>query len=411
MPRFLTGDELGSIKSVWYDPDTSPTNKLLLKTLHDGTSTGRTQGVRKLAINGSDPTLVRCLAHIDQRNAKNNAQEKLVSAHADGTLCLASLTGEDDLEQHHKWKETRFKADHSFVGLASTQNTVYSCASNGALRRTSTSDEDGPKHKLSALPSRLMDWRLGPNQETFAYGGDEVEVSVWNTERAFESQPDSSATSPSCKKRKRAETLFPGEVWRAKNVANDHLGLRQPVHNTGLTYMSLSSSSTQPQILAGTRFGDLRRYDTRSGRRPVSDFKGVGKVGGVKSVEKGLSEHEVFVSDQGTNLFALDLRTGGVAYGYKGISGAVNSLAVAPSFLASVSLDRFTRIHSTFPPAADIRKQQEEKGTVLDKVYMTTIPTVVVWDQSAAGNTHTTAEDDEGDIWEQMKHVGDSGQA
>ena len=28
---------------------------------------------------------------------------------------------------------------------------------------------------------------------------------------------------------------------------------------------------------------------------------------------------EVFVSDQGTNLFALDLRTGGITYGYKGM--------------------------------------------------------------------------------------------
>lgn len=132
---------------------------------------------------------------------------------------------------------------------------------------------------------------------------------------------------------------------------------------------------------------------------------------------------EVFVSDQGTNLLALDLRTGGVTCGYKGmylaasqalvdasiflgISGAVNSLAVAPSLLASVSLDRFTRIHSTFPSPAEVGKQQEEKGTLLDKVYMTTVPTVVVWDPSAAENLHTNAEGDDGDIWEQMKHVG-----
>lgn len=132
-----------------------------------------------------------------------------------------------------------------------------------------------------------MDWRLCPSQETFVYGGDGIEVSIWDTKRAFESRPDDLATSPSNKKRKRTENLFPGEVWRAKNVANDYLGLRQPVHNTCLTYIS---SSGQPQILAGTRFGNLRRYDARSGRRPASDFKGVAKVGGVKSVEKGLSE-------------------------------------------------------------------------------------------------------------------------
>lgn len=150
--------------------------------------------------------------------------------------------------------------------------------------------EVGPTHRLGALPSRLMDWQLGPDQETFAYGGDEVEVSVWNTERALQPRACSSAVSAGSQKRKRAEDLFPGEVWRAKNVANDYLGLRQPVHNTCLTYLPSSSPSSQPQILAGTQFGDLRRYDTRCGRRPVSDFKGVGKAGGVKSVAKGLLE-------------------------------------------------------------------------------------------------------------------------
>lgn len=73
-------------------------------------------------------------------------------------------------------------------------------------------------------------------------------------------------------------------------------------------------------------------------------------------------------------------------------------------------MDRFTRVHSTFPPAAEVGRQQEEKGTVLDKVYMTTVPTVVIWDQSSARYPHTTAEVDEGDIWEQMKHVGERDQ-
>ena len=147
---------------------------------------------------------------------------------------------------------------------------------------------------LAALPSRLTDWRSGHNQETFAYGGDEVELSVWNTERAFDPSPPSENTptaTNNTKKRKRAnDTLFPGEVWRAKNVPNDFLGLRQPVHNTCLTYIYPSSSVGQQHLLAGTRFGDVRRYDTRAGRRPVGEFNGIGKVGGVRMIEKGLCE-------------------------------------------------------------------------------------------------------------------------
>lgn len=158
-------------------------------------------------------------------------------------------------------------------------------------------DDSGVSHKLAALPSRLCDWRLSSNCQTFAYGGDEVEVSLWDTERAFAPPSESSAKGApaNSKKRKQSDTLFPGEVWRAKNVPNDFLGLRQPVHNTCLTYLSPSTSANQQHLLAGTRLGDMRRYDTRAGRRPVAVFQGLGKVGGIKTVEKGFSEQSVFL--------------------------------------------------------------------------------------------------------------------
>lgn len=395
MPRFLVGDELGSIKSVTYDAKARPDSKTQLKTLYDGTGSGRTRGIRRLAISGrDDDTLI------------------LASAHADGSLCLSSLTGDDQLQQLHKWRESRIKSEQAFIGLSISENTVFSCTSNGALRLTNLGEEDGlPTHKLAALPSRLADWRLGCNEETFAYGGDEVDLSVWNTERAFQAPAPSEDASPTppnnTKKRKRAnDALFPGEVWRAKNVPNDFLGLRQPVHNTCLTYISPSGSTGQQHLLAGTRFGDVRRYDTRAGRRPVSDFKGIGKIGGVRTIGRGFSEHEAFVSDQGSSLFALDLRNGGILYSYKGISAAVTSVSPSPSFLASVALDRYTRIHSTFPPPLVSGKPADERGTTLEKVYMTTVPTVVVWDQREEADA---GEEEDENIWETMKHVGGSG--
>ena len=69
---------------------------------------------------------------------------------------------------------------------------------------------------------RLAEWRLASNEETFAYAGDEVELSVWDTERAFsgETKKPEGDGEPQAKKRKRNEQLLPGEVWRAKNVSN-----------------------------------------------------------------------------------------------------------------------------------------------------------------------------------------------
>jgi len=60
MPRFLVGDELGNIKSLQYSPVSQETQKSVLKTLHDGTSTGRTKGIQKLALsNAGEKSLVR----------------------------------------------------------------------------------------------------------------------------------------------------------------------------------------------------------------------------------------------------------------------------------------------------------------------------------------------------------------
>ena len=103
---------------------------------------------------------------------------------------------------------------------------AYSCTSNGALRitklPTSASkdvSEASPSH-TAVLPMRLADWALSSSGHTFAYAGDEVELSVWDTERAFaarESRPTTSAGEGK-KKRKRGEELLPGETWRARNV-------------------------------------------------------------------------------------------------------------------------------------------------------------------------------------------------
>lgn len=118
-------------------------------------------------------------------------------------------------------------------------------------------------------------------------------------------------------------------------MPNDSLGLRQPIRITSLTYLS-SSSGSNHHLLTGTQLGSVRRYDSRVARRPVSDWK-VAKVGGIATLEQGFNAQyvfftyihvqgssrnvsEAFVSDNGSNLLALDLRNGHVSYSYKGLS-------------------------------------------------------------------------------------------
>jgi len=369
----LTGDQLGNIKSLRVASGV-PSELILLDSSQSS--------VAALSI--------------------ASTSKSVAAAYADGSVAAFALQ-DNELQSLHRWKETRLKSNQTFVGLQATDKGVYSCTSNGALRLVPTGDDKQPI--LASLPTRLSDWRLASDQASFAYGGDEVELSVWDTEKALTQGPPSSFDSSGTKRKR--DALFPGEIWRAKNIQNDGLGLRQPVQITSLTYLP-TSAPTKNHILTGTQFGDVRRYDLRT-RRPVSNWKGVGKLGGVKLVEKGLAEHEAFVSDHGCNLVSLDLRNGRVIYSYKGLSGAVTSMAPSPSLLVSTALDRYCRIHSSFPPPLEAGQSQDNKGQVVEKLFMTSVPTVVVWDDSVkpvhSAPADTSAEDD--DVWNEMENVED----
>lgn len=146
---------------------------------------------------------------------------------------MHSLNDGDNLNltQHHQWKENRLKPGQSFVGLAVSElyaqsisllahemtchlgRGICSCTSNGALRLTK---EEELQHSLTVLPMRLCCWRQSSDNKSFAYGGEEVEVSLWDTERAFSQPVNILGPTP---KRKRGGDLLPAETWRAKNVS------------------------------------------------------------------------------------------------------------------------------------------------------------------------------------------------
>src|ERR1700722_5530193 len=76
-------------------------------------------------------------------------------------------------------------------------------------------NQDAPAtSRATSIASRLCDWRLSPNEETFAYGGYEVDLSLWNTEKAFTIDISEYVTQ----KGRSKSALLPAETWRAKNV-------------------------------------------------------------------------------------------------------------------------------------------------------------------------------------------------
>ncbi|KAJ6596839.1 hypothetical protein DFH09DRAFT_1071831 [Mycena vulgaris] len=238
---------------------------------------------------------------------------------------------------------------------------IYSCTSNGALRLVPTEEDEQPQI-LGSLPSRLCDWRLASDQATFAYGGDEVELSVWDTERALAPHQASPSDSEESS----------GNATHCLRVK--YGGLR--------TYKMTVSH----HLLTGTQFGDVRRYDTRA-RRPVSNWKGIGKMGGIKVMEKGHAEQ----SYEGA---CVGITAEWVEQDYRELS-------------LSTSLDRYSRIHTSFSPPPEAGQSQDKKGQVIEKVFMTSVPTVVVWDGVASVSAAPELETEDDDVWDEMENVGD----
>ena len=136
---------------------------------------------------------------------------------------------------YYCWEQIYWHVPHSNVGLfylirnryidSRYCSAAFTCTSSGILCRKildlgdHSIESQSIRTDCAGLPNRLYDWKISANRETFAYGGDEVDLSVWATELAFKSHPtESPQPSGLTKKRKRNEELFPAEIWRARNV-------------------------------------------------------------------------------------------------------------------------------------------------------------------------------------------------
>jgi ribosome biogenesis protein NSA1 len=82
--------------------------------------------------------------------------------------------------------------------------------------------------------------------------------------------------------------------------------------------------------------------------------------------------------------------------------------------LASVSLDRFARIHSTFPLPLKAGQRQEQKGQVLERIFMNSVPTAIIWDQSDCVRSLADAEaqkDGDDDVWDELENIENESRA
>ncbi|RGB25842.1 WD40-repeat-containing domain protein [Rhizophagus diaphanus] len=233
---------------------------------------------------------------------------------------------------------------------------------NGQIDILDTNDEDNLStiETTLTLAPDLCRLRVHPKEHhIFACGGKERELSLWDVN----SYKEGICFIKTQKKEQKA-----GLVWMSKNVSHDFLDLRVPVWITDLQFLSEQETT---KLVVATKYHQIRIYDTKAKRRPVSDYN----IGNnpVVSLIIGRNSNEIFFTDTIGNVFSVDVRTGKILGQFKGFAGSVTNLAVAngPSLLTSVSMDRFLRIH-------EIGASRK----LVNKVYLKQRLTCVIVDES-----------------------------
>lgn len=129
-------------------------------------------------------------------------------------------------------------------------------------------------------------------------------------------------------------------TFTSKNVPNDYLQLEVPVWDADVIFTDENCLATC------SRFGYIRRYDTRAQRRPVLEY-----VNSKEQISYSClaTYGDMIWTGASTGIVrAFDLRKlKVVAHTYKGFTGSISDVGVDTTgkYLYSSSLDRYVRVH------------------------------------------------------------------
>lgn len=130
------------------------------------------------------------------------------------------------------------------------------------------------------------------------------------------------------------------KVFQSKNVANDYLQLEVPVWDSDVAFADATT------LLTCSRYGYIRRFDTRAQRRPVVEYRNEKEQIAYNCLA---TYGDLLFSGTSTGIIrAFDQRRLKViAHTYKGFTGSISDVGVDETgrFLYSGSLDRYVRVH------------------------------------------------------------------
>lgn len=186
----------------------------------------------------------------------------------------------------------------------------------------------------------------------FAYGGKENDVKIirlMNEEDAKslfpknQTKKNKNKNKTKTKKNEQEISLSETPLYEAKNVKNDKLDLRVPIHPSKLQFINLAThTSTSWQLLSVTRYGHVRFYDTTHGRKPKSSHTLTNRP--ILNVGLLNESNEIICSDDHTMTATFDFTNGKLMGKFKGAVGAVQGVHLSEGLLCTGGLDRYVRV-------------------------------------------------------------------
>ncbi|KAG2494266.1 hypothetical protein HYH03_007621 [Edaphochlamys debaryana] len=282
--------------------------------------------------------------------------------------------------------------------------SVHSCAEEAAL-------QTGPSAEAGARP--VVTWEDAQRLQTVgdvqamdvsssgrhvAVGGDGHQLRVWDLAAAAAAAKQAAGGKAGGKGAEAAGAKAPEPLFAGKAGKPSRSGLQDLAHVTAVSYVPGKDDQV---ILVGTAKHKLWLYDMRAGRKPQAEVVwGEGRITALLPEQDG---QRVWVGNGRGCVEALDLRQAPsrvvMGHALKGMAGAVRALSLHPTqpLIASVSLDRHLRVHST------------AKRSLLSKVYLKQALTGVAWlpvPPAAPAEDAEEAEGGSGDEEEQPRRYG-----
>lgn len=141
------------------------------------------------------------------------------------------------------------------------------------------------------------------------------------------------------------------QTFSSKNVPNDFLQLEVPVWDTDLVFLG-----DELNLATCSRYGYIRRYDTRAQRRPVVEWSNAKEqisysCLAVVSATASDSGGMIYAGTTSGIIRAFDQRKmNKIVHTYKGFTGTISDIGIDAEtgrYLYSASLDRYVRVHDS----------------------------------------------------------------